>query len=179
MTSRLSTLRVLLAVTTAALVAAGCSAGVRDGVQEPTAATQRSSRVQEGEFTTVTKDGIEIACPTAWSVNPGTDPRLVFQASRLDTIRITVGVLDALPQSYYDALLAQGTVTRTTIAGQTAYQNELTYTWGDNQLTSKCITIVQGNKACHIMFLCDTSALDDYGPVADYVAHSVRFIDQS
>ena len=84
-----------------------------------------------------------------------------------------------MPLSYYDGLVAQGAVTSATVAGQTAYENELTYPWGDHQLTSKCITIVKGNKACHIMFLCDTSTLGDFLPVADYVANSVRFIDQS
>ena len=112
-------------------------------------------------------------------MRPGSDPRLVFQVSLLDTIRITVGVLEAMPQSYYDGLVAQGAVTSATVAGQTAYENELTYPWGDHQLASKCITIVKGNKACHIMFLYDTSTLGDFLPVADYVANSVRFIDQS
>ena len=176
MTSRLSTSWVFLAVI-AAVIMAGCSSGPRDRVQEDSGAIQRPPQVEPGEFAAITKDGIEIACPMAWSLDPDSDPRLVFQVSRLNTIRLTVGVLDAQPQSYYDGLVAQGTVTRTTIAGQTAYENDLTYPWDDHQLTSKCITIVKGSKACHIMFLCDTSRLADYLPVAEYVANSVIFID--
>ncbi len=179
MTGRLSNPSLFLAVAVAALFVAACSPGPRQGAQEASVGARHSTQVQSSEFAIVSKDGIEIACPTAWSLDPGTDPRLVFQVSRLDTIRLTVGVLDALPQSYYDGLVAGGTVTRTTIAGQTAYENDLTYPWGGRELTSRCITIVKGSKACHIMFLCDTSALADYLPVAEYVANSVTFIDQS
>ncbi len=179
MTSRQSNPCLFVAVTMAMLLVAGCSAGPRQGAQEASVAARRPTQVQSSEFAMVSKDGIQIACPTAWSLAPGTDPGLVFQVSRLDTIRITVGVLDALPQSYYDGLVAQGKVTRTTIAGQTAYENDLTYPWGGHELTSRCITIVKGSKACHIMFLCDTSALADYLPVAEYVANSVIFVNQS
>ena len=72
-----------------------------------------------------------------------------------------MAVLSALPLSYYDGLVTQGIVTETTVHGYPTYMNDYTYPYQNHQLTTKCITVVQGNKACHIMILCDTTVLGD------------------
>jgi len=126
------------------------------------------------QFDVISKDGVEIAFPKYWHSDPQAD--LVYCVSRSDTIRITVAVLSALPQSYYDGLVAQRAVTKTTVHGYSTYMNEYAYPYEGHQLTTKCITVVQGDEACHIMILCDTSVLGAFEPTFQYVLNSLKFI---
>ncbi len=150
---------------------------VPDGTMttSPADSTQRSLPVQPDQFDTVVKDGVEIACPKDWYTY-STDPGLFYGVCRLDTIRIVIGTLPALSQSYYDGLVTQGTVNRITTGAYPAYRNDYTYTLNGRQVTSICVTAVSGDKACHFMFLCDTAALEDYQPVFDYVLNSLKFL---
>ena len=133
-----------------------------------------SQTVRQG-FTLVSRCGVQVACPKDWRSETDPDPRLVFQVSQDENTMITVAVLDALPLSYYEGLVSQGSVTRTTVAGQLAYVNESTYPDGNRHLTSICVSIIEGDKACHIMFLCNASARDALTPVLDEVSNSVIF----
>lgn len=128
---------------------------------------------QSEQFDVVDKDGVKIACPRNWLSQ--SDPNLVYGVSLTDYIRIVVAVLDAQPQTYYEGLVSQGTVIRTLVAGYTAYRNDYTYPYGDYQLISECITVVNDNKACHIMILCDASVLSSFQPVFDYVMNSLKW----
>ncbi len=128
---------------------------------------------ESGQFSIVSKDGIEIACPNDWQTE--TDRNLVYCASCGGTRRITVAVLDSLPTNYYEGLVAQGTVIRTVIAGYLSYRNDYTYQLEGTDLISQCITLLDGNKACHVMFLCDMSALETYKSVFDYILNSIKF----
>ncbi len=132
-----------------------------------------ASPVLTTQFHTVVKDGVEVLCPDGW--NPTHDDSLVYMVSLLQTIRITVGVTVAMPMSYYDHLVINGNVIRTLVAGYPTYKNNYTYPYGNSQLTTECVTIVNGNKACHFMFLCDTSLLNVYEPVFNHILDNVRF----
>lgn len=156
------------------IILAGCAA---DGTMttSPINSTQGPLPVQPDQFNTVVKDGVEIACPKDWS-SYSSDPGLFYGVCRLDTIRIVIGILPALSQSYYDGLVAQGTVNRITTGVYPAYRNDYTYNLNGLQMTSICVTAVSGDKACHFMFLCDTAAIEDYQPVFDYVLNSLKFL---
>jgi hypothetical protein len=125
------------------------------------------------QFSLVNKDGVEIACPNHWL--PQSDPNVVYCVSRSDYIRITVAVLSALPQSYYDELVAQGTVTETMVHGYPTYMNQNAYPYQDHQMINKCMTVVDGSQVCHIMILCDASLLQTFEPTFDYVLNSLNF----
>jgi hypothetical protein len=163
-----------LVLTILILILAGCNADVT-----PTAPVinipQSPLAAQPAQFYAVTKDGVKIACPKHWQTY-SSDPSLIYGVSRADTIRIVVGVLPAVSQSYYDSLVTQGAVFRTTIAGYPAYRNDYTYTWSGHQVTNICVSVVQGDKACHFMFLCDTSQMAAYQPIFDYVLNSLKFL---
>ena len=150
---------------------AGC-APASTPVQTP--ATVQPLSVSRDQFRVVEKDGVAIACPRDWHEDP--DPNLVYGVSRSDTVRIIVAVLDALPASYYEGLAARGTVTRTTIAGCPAYRNDYTYPFGNYELTTRCITVVDGGKACHIMVLCDVAVMGAFAPTFQYVLDSLKFL---
>ncbi len=136
---------------------------------------QPAATVQQTQYYLITKDGVEIARPDDW-YSTSDDSALIYQVSRADTIRITVGVTNALPLSYYDGLVNNRNVTRTSISGYIAYRNDYTYPYNGNQLKTECVTIVQGAKACHLMFLCDVSVLGFFEPVFNEVLHSVKFL---
>ncbi len=135
----------------------------------------RPSPVQADQFNTIVKGGVEIACPKDWSTY-STDPCLFYGVCRLNTIRIVTAILPALSQSYYDGLVAQGTVNLITTGAYPAYRNDYTYNLNGLPVTSICVTAISGGEACHFMFLCDTAALADYQPVFDYVLGSLKFL---
>ena len=141
--------------------------------------TQPPLTVQPDQFNTVSKDGVEIACPKHWQTY-STDPSLVYGVYRTETIRIVIGVLPAADQSLYDDLVKQGTeyatVYRTTVADYVAYRIDSTYSWNGHQLTNWCITALNEGKACHFMILCDTSMMAAYAPIFEYVLSSLKFI---
>jgi len=155
------------------IVLAGCAHPLAQPGTSAPAATPTSA-LPGTQFVLVTKSGIEIACPFSWQLD--SDPALVYGAHLDSTTRIIVAVLDALPESYYEGLVSSGAIRRTAIAGCLAYQNDYVYPLGSQELISRCITIVQGEKACHVMFLCDTTRLSDIQPVLDAVLASVKFI---
>jgi len=126
------------------------------------------------QFTIISRDGVEIACPKDWQSDP--DQSLVYCVSRSDYIRITVAVLSAFSQDYYEALVKQATVAETSVHGYTAYVNNYAYAYQGHSLITRCITIVQGEKACHIMILCDSSMLAVFEPIFDYVLDSFQFV---
>lgn len=102
------------------------------------------SRPLSEQFDMVNKDGVEIACPKQWHSAP--DPSLVYCVSRSDYIRITVGVLSAFPQSFYDGLVKRGTVTESVLHGYSTYMNEYPYDYQNHQLISRCITVIEGGR---------------------------------
>ena len=161
-------------VTLAVILTAGCTARGTMTTSTPNL-TQPRQAVQPDQFISVVKDGVEIACPKDWYTY-STDPNLFYGVYRLDTIRIVIGIVLALSQSYYDGLVTQGTVQRIAIGGYPAYRNDYTYTLSGRKVTNICVTAVSGNRACHFMFLCDTEALDDYQPVFNYVLNSLKFL---
>jgi hypothetical protein len=87
-----------------------------------------------------------------------------------------VGVLPSLSQDYYDGLVKQGKVTESMVHGYLTYLNEYPYDYQNHQLVSKCITVVQGEKACHVMILCERPVLNAFGPTFEYVINSLRFL---
>jgi len=126
------------------------------------------------QFTMVSNEGVEIACPKYWHSEP--DPNIVYCVSRSNYIRITAVALPALSQSYYDGLVKLKTVTETTVHGYPTYMNEYTYSYENHQLTTECITLVHVGRACHIMILCDVSMLNTFEPTFEYVLNSVKFL---
>jgi hypothetical protein len=175
MTNSFLSIRIRAAVALIALIAilTGCSAAPA----APAALfTQTSSpaAAQSGQFSVVDKDGVQIACPKSWSTDE-TDPSLVYKVSRAEFIRITVGVLPAQPQDFYDSLVSAGTVQQIKISGYPGYRNEYRYDYRGSQLVSVCYTAVQGDTACHIMTLCDVELESAFQPVFDYVLNSLRF----
>jgi hypothetical protein len=161
-------------LTTLLIILAGCATDVTPAAQilntppPPLIA-------QPDQFYAVTKDGVEIACPKHWQTY-SSDPSLIYGVSRADTIRIVIGILPAASLSYYDGLVTQGAVYRTTIAGCPAYRNDYTYFWSGHQITNICVSVIQANKACHFMFLCDTSEMAAYQPIFEYVLNSLKFL---
>lgn len=139
----------------------------------PVVSNETNTGVEPEQFSLVSKDGVEIACPKNW--HSESQPDLVYCVSRSDYIRITVAVLSALPQNYYDGLVAQGTVTKTLVHGYPTYKNDYTYPYQNHQLITKCITVVQGSEACHIMILCDVNVLAIFEPTFEYVLNSLAF----
>ena len=135
---------------------------------------QEYSQPLPEQFTIVRNEALEIACPKYWHSEP--DPDLVYCVDRSDYIRITVVTLPALQQSYYDGLVKLKTVTETTVNGYRTYSNEYTYPYKNHQLITKCITLVQWGRACHIMILCDVSMLSAFEPTFEYVLNSVKFL---
>ncbi len=132
---------------------------------------------QTERYVVVAKDGIEVACPEDWPPQPdsGSDPGLLYSVSHSPYIRITVAVLAALPNSYYEGLVSAGTVTRVEVNGYPTYENQYQYDYSGSKLISLCYTVHQGPKVCHIMVLCDVQLLDAYTPVFQYVLNSVKF----
>ncbi len=130
---------------------------------------------QPDQFYLITRDGVEIACPKNWQTY-SSDSSLLYGVCRGETIRIITGVLPAASPDFYDDMAAQGTVFRTIISGNVAYRNDYAYTWDGHELTNICVTMIKGDKACHFMFLCDTSILSTYQPIFDYVLNSLKFL---
>jgi hypothetical protein len=153
------------------VVLAGCSTSQSSTVQ---ISIRTASPDFLRQFEVVSKDGIEIACPKYWHSDP--DPALVYCASRSDYVKITVGVLPALPQTYYDGLVAQGTVTEAAVNGYLGYTSEYAYAYEGHQLTTRCITLIQGSTACHVMTLCEASLQDVFAPIIEYVVNSIKFL---
>lgn len=152
-------------------IAAGCT---QSQMQTDPLNNQTPSVPLSEQFDVVSKDGVEIACPKYW--HPESDPSLIYCVSRSDYIRITVAALPALQQSYYGGLVKLKTVTETMVHGYPTYMNEYSYPYENHQLTTKCITMVQGGRACHIMILCDVSMLSAFEPTFEYVLNSVKFL---
>ncbi len=157
-----------------AVIVSGCGAEITPATSSVDMALPPLA-AQPGQFYSVVKDGVEVACPKYWQTY-SSDPSLVYGVSRADTIRIVIGVLPAIDQSYYDGLVAQELVRLVTIAGYRAYRNDYTYSWNGHQVTSICVSAIQNEMACHFMFLCDTSALTVYQPIFEFVMNSLKFL---
>jgi hypothetical protein len=165
----------VIAISLASIVLEGCAGISAADIKTQSVLHTGVTQVTAEQFVTISKNGVEIACPMDWSPSSDSDPRMVYEVSRSSNIRLTVAIMDALPATYYDGLVNQGAVQKTVIAGNTAYQNELTYPYGNYQLTNECITIVHQGKACHVMFLCDTGLRDSLQPVLQHVLDSIQF----
>jgi hypothetical protein len=167
------TRRLLLCCLSASILATGgCKA---EAATLPPSSTNglTGNQLALTSFSIVNAGGISIARPSGWLID--TSNGVIYQAERTSYIRVTVAVIPALPIAYYDNLVTQGTVSRSTIAGCPAYRNDYTYPNNGYTLTTTCLTIVNGTIACHIMTLCDSSVLPAFQPVFDYIANSLMF----
>jgi len=129
--------------------------------------------VSADQFEIINKDGITIARPMSWRTVD--EPETIYCVRRSDYIRITVAVLDALPLDYYDTLAAGGTVKKSMVNGSPVYMNEYTYPYQNHLLTTECITVVNGSRACHIMILCENCVMTAFQPTFTYVLDSLNF----
>ncbi len=154
--------------------------GILPGCLGDSAAAAKNQSVvatasQPGSFITLQKDGIQIACPADWQSQP--IPNAVFSISQGEHMRITTAVLPALPLSYYEGLADQGTVNRTVVSGYLAYRSTYVYSYNGIELETECVSLLEGDKACHIMSVCATQDMASFEPVFDRVLNSVKFLE--
>ncbi len=130
--------------------------------------------IKPADFAVVTADGIQVAEPLRWQSQEiaGT----IYAAFLTQTIRITVAAQPAQDSTYYQSLVSRGDVQQSKVNGLARYQNDYFFTSAGEELVSRCCTLVNGTKACHIMFLCDVSVLDIFAPVFEYIVQSVCFV---
>ena len=155
-----------LAMMLGAVVSCGPMRMVSSGSEQET--------VSADQFETISKNGVAIACPKSWrSID---EPESIYCVRHNDYIRISVVVVEALPLDYYETLAAEGTVKKSTVNGNPLYRNDYTYAYQNHLLTTECITVVNGNRACHIMILCETDAITVFQPTFTYVLNSLNFL---
>jgi hypothetical protein len=169
MDSILKRLAVLILLSAVIVFSAGCEAQAKAILPAPSVAADNTE-----VFGSVTGDGVVVDSPENWSAI--TDPALIYGVSKSEYIRITVAVLPAQPQDYYASLVSQGTVNQTMLNGKQEYQNDYVYPYNGHQMVSRCVTIVNGSTACHVMILCDTELLTFYAPVFQHIINSVEFL---